>query len=55
MTTAKLLLIVLAGILVYYALLRLIARFWHSPVSPFVGPFLDSGFRRWMQSPEKLM
>ena len=55
MTTAKLLLIVLAGIVVYYALLRLIARFWHSPGSPFVGPFLDSGFRRWMQSPEKLM
>ena len=55
MTTAKLLLIVLSGIVVYYALLRLIARFWHSPVPPFVGPFLDSGFRRWMQSPDKLI
>jgi ubiquinone/menaquinone biosynthesis C-methylase UbiE len=55
MTATELLLIVLAGIVAYWVLLRLIARFWHAPVSPLVGPFLDSGFRRRMQSPQKLI
>jgi len=56
MTTLKVILIVLGAFLFYYlVLLRIIRRFHRLPAPAFIGRFLDSNLRRWVQSPGKLI
>jgi ubiquinone/menaquinone biosynthesis C-methylase UbiE len=56
MTALKVILIVLGAFLFYYlVLLRIIRRFHRLPAPAFIGRFLDSNLRRWVQSPDKLI
>jgi len=56
MTALKVILIVLGAFLFYYlVLLRIIRRFHRLPAPAFIGRFLDSNLRRWVQSPGKLI
>lgn len=55
MTALKVILIILGAILLLWLVLyRVIRKLHHSPAPPFIGRFLDSNFRRWVQSPGKL-
>lgn len=47
--------VVLGAIFSSLALLRIIDKRHRSPVPPFVGRFLDSGMRRWIQPPDKVI
>lgn len=55
MTILKVILIALGAFFLYQALIRLIARYYHHPAPAFIGLFLDSNLRRWMQPPDKLI
>jgi len=55
MSTSKIILIVLGAILLWLALIRIIKKLYHFPVPAFVGWFLDSDFRRWLQPPNKII
>ena len=56
MTALKVILIVLGAILfLYLALLRIIKKFYHRPAPAFIGRFLDSPTRRWLQPPDKVI
>ncbi len=55
MTALKIILIALGAILLYQVLIRIIRKLWHFPAPAFIGRFLDSNVRRWMQSPDKLI
>jgi len=55
MTALKVILIVLGAILLYLALLRVISKLCHFPAPAFIGRFLDSAVRRWLQPPDKMI
>ena len=55
MTALKVILIVLGAILLYQALIRKIRKLYHFPAPAFIGRFLDSDVRRWLQPPDKLI
>jgi ubiquinone/menaquinone biosynthesis C-methylase UbiE len=55
MVILKIVLIVLGVIFLSLALLRVIRKFHRSPAPTFIGRFLDSDFRRWFQSPDKVI
>lgn len=55
MTVLKVILIVLGVFLLYQVLSRIIRRLHHHPAPPFIGRFLDSSLRRWLQPPNKLI
>ncbi len=56
MTLIKLLLLIFASIiLIHQILARIVRRFWHFPAPAFIGRFLDSRFRRWVQPPDQLI
>lgn len=48
-------LIVIAVVLVYLALLRITRKIYHFPAPAFIGRFLDSDFRRRFQPPHTLI
>ena len=51
----KTVLIALGAILLYQVLIRIIRKLYHFPAPAFIGRFLDSDFRRWVQPPDKLI
>jgi len=55
MTTSKVILTVLSAILLFAALLRVIKKLYRSPAPAFVGRYLDSPVRRWLQPPDKII
>jgi len=55
MAALKVILIVLGAILLYLALFRIIRRLYRFPAPAFIGRFLDSNVRRWLQPPDKLI
>jgi len=42
-------------IVLYLALLRIIRKLYHFPAPAFIGRFLDSNVRRWLQPPDKII
>ena len=55
MTALKVTLIVFGAFLLWQALIRTIRKLYHFPAPAFIGRFLDSDFRRWVQPPDKLI
>jgi ubiquinone/menaquinone biosynthesis C-methylase UbiE len=55
MTALKVILIVLGVFFLYQALIRIIRKLYHFPAPAFIGRFLDSDLRRWMQPPDKII
>ena len=56
MTALKIILIVLGVIILYIGVvLRVIRKFHRLPAPAFIGRFLDSNLRRWVQPPGKLI
>ena len=55
MTALKVILIVLGSILLYQVLIRIIRKLYHFPAPAFIGRFLGSDLRRWVQPPDKLI
>ena len=55
MTALKVILIVLGAFLLWQALIRTIRKLYHFPAPAFIGWFLDSDFRRWVQPPDKII
>src|SRR4030042_2102369 len=51
----KLLLGIIAFMLLWLTLAKPVKRFFKIPAPAFTGKFLDSNFRRWMQSPDKIV
>ena len=55
MAALKIILIALGAILLYQVLIRIIRKLYHFPAPAFIGRFLDSDLRRWVQPPDKLI
>jgi len=55
MTALKVILIVLGAFLLWQVLIRIIRRSHRLPAPAFIGRFLDSDLRRWVQPPGKLI
>ena len=55
MTALKVILIVLGAFLLYQVLIRINRKFHHFPAPAFIGRFLDSDLRRWLQPPDKMI
>ena len=55
MTALKVILIVLGAFLLWQVLVRIIRKSHRLPAPPFIGRFLDSDLRRWVQPPDKLI
>ncbi len=55
MTVLKVILIVLGAFLLYQVLIRIVRKLHHSPAPAFIGRFLDSDLRRWVQPADKLI
>ena len=55
MTALKVILIVLGAFLIWQVLVRIIRKSHRLPAPPFIGRFLDSDLRRWVQPPDKLI
>jgi len=55
MTALKIILIVLGAILLWLALVRVFRKLYHFPAPAFIGRFLDSRYRRWVQPPGKII
>ena len=55
MTALKVILIILGAFLLYQVLIRIIRKSYHFPAPAFIGRFLDSNIRRWLQPPDKLI
>ena len=55
MAALKIILIALGAIFLYLVLIRIIRKLRHFPAPAFIGRFLDSDLRRWMQPPDKLI
>ncbi len=55
MSTGYIILLVLAAFLVYQALVRIIVKAQPVPAPPVIGRLLDSGFRRFLQPPDKVI
>ncbi len=55
MAALNIILIALGVVFLYQVLIRIIRKLWHFPAPAFIGRFLDSDLRRWMQPPDKLI
>jgi len=55
MTALKVILIVLGAFLLFQVLIRTIRKLYRFPAPAFIGRFLDSDVRRWVQPPGKLI
>jgi len=55
MTVLQVILIVLGAILLYLVLFSVIRKLHRCPAPAFMGRFLDSGYRRWVQPPDKVI
>ncbi|MFC2002596.1 class I SAM-dependent methyltransferase [Chloroflexota bacterium] len=55
MTALKIILIILVAFLLYQVLARIFRKLYHSPAPAFIGRFLDSDLRRWLQPPDKMV
>jgi len=55
MTALKVILILLGAILLYLTLFRITRKLYHFPAPAFIGRFLDSDLRRWLQPPDKII
>ena len=55
MTALKIILIVFGAIVLWLALIRIIRKFYYHPAPAFIGRFLDSDLRRWLQPPDKMI
>jgi ubiquinone/menaquinone biosynthesis C-methylase UbiE len=55
MTALKVILVVLGVIFLWYVSFRLSRKFYHTPAPAYIGRFLDSKLRRWLQSPAKII
>jgi len=55
MTAWEITLIVLGSLLAYQILSRVVRKLYHFPAPFFIGRFLDSSYRRWVQPPDKLI
>lgn len=55
MTVLKVILIVLGAFLLYQVLIRIVRKSYHFPAPAFIGRFLDSRVRRWVQPADKLI
>ena len=55
MTALKVTLIVLGALLSYQVLIRIIRKLYHFPAPAFIGRFLDSDLRRWLQPSAKMI
>ena len=55
MTALKVILIVFGAILLWLVLARVHRKLHHFPAPAFIGRFLDSDLRRWLQPPDKLI
>ncbi len=55
MTALKIILIVLGAFLLYQVLIRINRKLHPFPAPAFIGWFLDSALRRWLQPPDKII
>ncbi len=55
MTALKIIGIILGAVFLWQVLIRVIKHFYHCPAPAFIGRFLDSRWRRWLQSPDKII
>ncbi|MFC1937862.1 class I SAM-dependent methyltransferase [Chloroflexota bacterium] len=55
MTAVTIALIVIGAFLLCQVLVRIIRKLWPKPAPPFLGWFLDTGVRRWLQPADKLI
>ena len=55
MTALKIILIILGAFCLYQILSRSIRKVFHFPAPAFIGFFLDSDLRRWVQPPSQLI
>ncbi len=55
MTALKVILITISVFLLYQMVYRTIRKLYHFPAPAFIGRFLDSDIRRWVQPPEKII
>ena len=55
MTALKVILIVLGAFFLCQLLIRVIRKLYHFPAPAFIGRFLDSDVRRWMQPPNRIV
>ncbi len=55
MTALKVILIVLGVFILYQVLIRVVRKSYHFPAPAFIGRFLDSSVRRWVQPPDKII
>lgn len=55
MTIIYIILIGLGAFFLYQVLIRVIRKLYRLPAPAFIGPFLDSDARRWVQPPDKLI
>ena len=55
MTALKVILIVSGAFILYQVLIRIVRKLWRLPAPAFIGRFLDSDLRRWMQPPDRLI
>ncbi len=55
MTIINIILLVLGAFFLYQVLIRVIRKLYRLPAPAFIGPFLDSNARRWVQPPDKLI
>lgn len=55
MTALEVILIVLSAILLYLTLIRIFRKLCHFPAPAFIGWFLYSNLRRWLQPPDKII
>ena len=51
----RVIVIVLGALLLFQLILRIVRKTIHFPAPPFIGRFLDSGFRRALQPPERVI
>jgi len=54
-TAVNIILIVLGAFFLYQVLIRIIRKLYRLPAPAFIGPFLDSNVRRWVQPAHKLI
>ena len=54
-TIIAILLIILVIFILWQVFIRIFRRFFDFPAPAFIGNFLDSDFRRKMQSPDKII
>jgi len=55
MIALTIILIILGAFFLYQGLNRIARKLHHPPAPPFIGRFLDSDVRRWLQPPDKII